>query len=1143
MKEKMKHCSVNVIGLLITLLTICGIATFASYLQANSIVKATEESHDHYQDSWLSNIDSAVEEIDQPTLPAGASATYKMFTLPAGIEIDPTENRQTFYIMDVSGKYKDYVDEATGNKTFPKAYITLSVDIVNNMVDETKVYARLVEKDSHNVLDTLVLTKDSKQVGFDLINAHLADFQPKGGPKGDWRLFFSFENTSTMTFINISGGVPGASTVIYDIVADTKGRIGTQGKVEQQSETLWKALIPKLITMKTRYMLADVENPTFDLSNKEKYENRQFDEKMFVQGNFNGILGDAYTPMEKRNFKGYELFKETNAQPLVGDEYKVGEYYWNTAWAPYGLKELTKVTDITGSGSIEVYTVNPFTNVELIGDQETGYYAIKEDKIKTVYPKFFDTSHDNSEEFLEVYQTPVITPGEYNTFIDSPETANKNVQFKTDPNDQWVMSKKEWDFAAAYPVTYNGKVWAMGTNESNKNETSATKVPVYRTKSVDQKIVAATTTNPPLMNNGFYSKNTQIESDEEVLTANFVMPWRKNPDGIDGKEGIGGTKLVAGNKGWMDPVVYPKGFNKRFGQKSVPLKNELIPHEPKVYYYVPQGKVFVQYKDEDGNTIKEQQTVIEEQNSGTDYNAGGSFQLPTIVTEDGTIYEITPKVEYSSQRLKDIDTPIGTATEPEDGTDKITGKVIAATNQIITYIYKKVPATMTIQKSVTKITDTNDNEYEDQKYHTVGDKIYYAFEVTNTGKATINEVTFNDELLGMTDQKVTVTIEPGKSYTYQVESPYIITQKDLQNAKGKIINVVKATATTPNGGKVPEVSSETETPVESNPAIKLEKTADKTNLVVGETVTYTFTVTNTGNVTLTDVTVTDDKLIPATITLETTTLAPSETTTGTGTYVVTQADVDNVKLVNTAKVTGLPPVTPENPTPTPVEDEDDNTITTTTNPSIKLEKTADKTNLVVGETVTYTFTVTNTGNVTLTDVTVTDDKLTPATITLETTTLAPGETTTGTGTYVVTQADVDNVKLVNTAKVTGLPPVTPENPTPTPVEDEDDNTITTTTNPSIKLEKTADKTNLVVGETVTYTFTVTNTGNVTLTDVTVTDDKLTPATITLEKTTLAPGETTTGSGTYVVTQADVDQTKVINTAKVTGLPPVTPENP
>ncbi len=40
----------------------------------------------------------------------------------------------------------------------------------------------------------------------------------------------------------------------------------------------------------------------------------------------------------------------------------------------------------------------------------------------------------------------------------------------------------------------------------------------------------------------------------------------------------------------------------------------------------------------------------------------------------------------------------------------------------------------------------------------------------------------------------------------------------------------------------------------------MNKTADKTTLVVGETVTYTFVVENTGNVTISNVTVTDTDL-------------------------------------------------------------------------------------------------------------------------------------------------------------------------------------------------------------------------------------------------------------------------------------------
>ncbi|MGY3725036.1 DUF7507 domain-containing protein, partial [Granulicatella balaenopterae] len=337
----------------------------------------------------------------------------------------------------------------------------------------------------------------------------------------------------------------------------------------------------------------------------------------------------------------------------------------------------------------------------------------------------------------------------------------------------------------------------------------------------------------------------------------------------------------------------------------------------------------------------------------------------------------------------------------------------------------------------------------------------------------------------------------------------------------------------------------------SNPAIKLEKTADKTNLVVGETVTYTFTVTNTGNVTLTDVTLTDDKLTPATITLEKTTLAPGEKTTGSGTYVVTQADVDQTKVINTAKVTGLPPVTPENPTPTPVESEDQNIISNTSNPAIKLEKTADKTNLVVGETVTYTFTVTNTGNVTLTNVTVTDDKLTPSTITLETTTLAPGETTTGSGTYVVTQADVDQTKVINTAKVTGLPPVTPENPTPTPVESEDTHTIVNNDNQlSMIVEKFVTKVTDAngttyedgkyrqIGDKIFYQFKVTNTSKQTLTKLTFTDELLNMKNISVDVN-LKPNEAYTYvvEAPYVITQDDLanESHKVVNVVTVIGV--------
>jgi len=69
----------------------------------------------------------------------------------------------------------------------------------------------------------------------------------------------------------------------------------------------------------------------------------------------------------------------------------------------------------------------------------------------------------------------------------------------------------------------------------------------------------------------------------------------------------------------------------------------------------------------------------------------------------------------------------------------------------------------------------------------------------------------------------------------------------------------------------------------------------------------------------------------------------------------------------------------------------------------------------VGDVLTYTITATNDGTTSLTNVEVSDPMISP---TLETcATLAPGASCVLTGTYTVTQADVDAGSIVNTASV------------------------------------------------------------------------------------------------------------------------------
>ena len=72
-----------------------------------------------------------------------------------------------------------------------------------------------------------------------------------------------------------------------------------------------------------------------------------------------------------------------------------------------------------------------------------------------------------------------------------------------------------------------------------------------------------------------------------------------------------------------------------------------------------------------------------------------------------------------------------------------------------------------------------------------------------------------------------------------------------------------------------------------------------------------------------------------------------------------------------------------------------------------------------------------------------------------------------------------------------------------------------------------------VGEVLHYTYTLTNTGNVTLGGpFDITDDKATDAACT--DSTVAPGDSITCTGTYAVTQADLDAGSVTNTATGTG---------
>ncbi|WP_322892264.1 hypothetical protein, partial [Yoonia sp. 76] len=262
----------------------------------------------------------------------------------------------------------------------------------------------------------------------------------------------------------------------------------------------------------------------------------------------------------------------------------------------------------------------------------------------------------------------------------------------------------------------------------------------------------------------------------------------------------------------------------------------------------------------------------------------------------------------------------------------------------------------------------------------------------------------------------------------------------------------------------------------------------------------------------------------------------------TATYVVTQADLDAGSFTNTATGTGAADRTGDGLGDTPLSETDTATATAAQDPSIAVVKTitAGASYAAVGDVISYEITLANDGNVTVYTPVLGDPQATSLTFvggdagTIGV--LDVGETWVYTATYVVTQADLDAGSFTNTATGMGDADTTGDGVGNEPQMASDMATATAAQDPSIAVVKSAALGGAgAVGDVITYTFDVTNTGNVTLADVAVSDplpglSAIAPAGVA----SLAPGASAAFSASYVVTQADVDAGGVTNLATATG---------
>ncbi|MCC2496832.1 DUF11 domain-containing protein, partial [Bacillus cereus] len=436
------------------------------------------------------------------------------------------------------------------------------------------------------------------------------------------------------------------------------------------------------------------------------------------------------------------------------------------------------------------------------------------------------------------------------------------------------------------------------------------------------------------------------------------------------------------------------------------------------------------------------------------------------------------------------------------------------------------PVSTQINEAILSMTKNESVSFAD-----IGQTAFYTTSITNVGNTDATNIVFTDALpSGLTFVPNTLTVDgvlqpnadPNTGVLLATLPPNeiysIVFQVTVNNIPPS--NPAPNTASTtyeftvdPVNPPVSSAATSNTTLLQINNATIIStKTANLTFADVGNTITFTLNLPNTGNVTATDVTIIDIldsnlSFVPNSFTANGQTIPNADLSTGVNigsinggnTAIVTfQATVITLPTLNpisnSASITYHYVVDPSQP-PITTSNQSNTTTTQINSAILTAQKNSNVSTVDIGQDITYTVTITNSGNVSATNVIFTDlipdgTSFEPNSFTLNGTSIPNADIITG-----VPIGDIapnESVIVAFHIIANEIPPINPitnqasvsfqhiVNPANPPVSKNiiSNNVTTKIESAILNTIKIGDKTFATIGDTITYTTTITNTGNI-----------------------------------------------------------------